>query len=382
MGGVASFFEDLWDDIKSLYEIIKALVKGFEKLDDTPIDWIEAILSSLFGPMGHLYLRIRRLNGSLDKEWLFIPSSYIFLGDIPIIGYLIKKIPMLGMVLSYLPTSLFANILLYGEYAANGKGTSVYDWWILLPIGFKFIISAILIGITHITNSKLKIFFFQIFGMILEFGIILIPNIIRVINDCNITTNTPGPNTPDTSWNKILNYWDSAKKLNSRQWNKIFMDSFILLGSAYSFPYILKPYLNKLRFINKTGYEMAHTITWSIGYTCMYMLLNMVNQNDINQYCNDPNYFMNTITTDNGTTTWEKITEKITLYNIFVIMAICGIVYRLYDYHKYDIYHFVDTKILDIPNTNQDTNQDTGSDNGPDTGPDNRPDTGPDTDSG
>jgi hypothetical protein len=317
MGGVYSFLKDIWD-------LVTAVIKGITRSDaDAPITWIETILGSLFGPMGHIYLRIINLNGALDKKWLFIPGSYIFLGDIPIIGSLIVLIPLLGEMLYFLPTSLFTTLLMRGGYIDIGKGAPVYDWWLLLPIAFKFLFAFILIIIRKKIQSSNLLFFSQIASLILEFGIILIPNVIRVVNDCNL-----GPIG-----------LDMFAKLSKPQWNKVLMDSFLLLGSSYAFPVILKPYTDKIKFINRAGYEMTSTITWSIGYTCMYVLLNSINQTDLNQYCNDPDYFINNITNTTGDSSWDQFTNKLTLYNIFVVMSLCAIIYKLYDYYEYDTIH-------------------------------------------
>ena len=295
---MGSFLSSLWDGLNDIWDLFKAIWKGFG--DKSPpdgsatFDWITTIIASLFGSVGHTYLRIEYYNGSLDHMWLYIPGSFITLGSIPFVGHFI---PM-G---SFIPCSLLASIILRGGYLKKATGGKVYDWWLLLPIITKFII----IGLILLTgmNSSMII---TIISVLLEMMIIAIPLIIRTVDNCKLK-----------SWTDI----------SSSQWKKIVSDTIITVGGAHifssSFKIIKKP-LTKV-----IGYEISNGITWSLGYMTIYMLVNMYNQTDLNKYCINPNEYNNL--------GFNNIfdTKNLTIYNIFTIVALCTIIYNLWKSYKY-----------------------------------------------
>jgi hypothetical protein len=295
---MGSFFSSLWDGLNDVWDFFSAIWKGFS--DKSPpdgnakFDWIITILASLLGPIGHTYLRIKYYNGSLDHMWLYIPGSFITLGTIPFVG---SKIPM-G---SFIPCSFFASVLLRGGYLKNAQGASVYDWWMLLPIIIKFVI----IGLILLTGMDANMII-TILSLLLQMVIVAIPLIIRTVDNCKLK-----------SW----------RNLSSSQWKKIVTDTIVTVGCAHifssSFNFIKKP-LNKV-----ISPKITNSITWSLGYMTIYMLLNMYNQTDLNKYCTNPN--------DYNTLGFNNIldTNNITIYNMFVIVSLCTIIYNLYKAYKY-----------------------------------------------
>lgn len=295
---MGSFLSSLWDGISNVWDFFKAVWKGFG--DKSPpeggatFDWIVTILASLLGPIGHTYLRIEYYQGSLDHMWLYIPGSFITLGSIPVVG------PMIPMG-SLIPCSFFTSVLLRGGYLNKASGGAVYDWWMLLPIITKFIV----IGLIILTGMSPSIII-TILSLLFEMVIVAIPLIIRTVNNCK------------------LKAWTD---LSSSQWKKIATDTIVTVGCAHifssSFNFIKSP-LNKVM-----SPKITNSITWSLGYMTIYMLLNMYNQTDLNKYCTDPNNY-NTLEFNN-----ILDTNNLTVYNIFTIVALCTIIYNLWKSYKY-----------------------------------------------
>lgn len=295
---MGSFLSSLWDGLNNVWDFFKAVWKGFG--DKSPpeggakFDWIVTILASLLGPIGHTYLRVEYYNGSMDHMWLYLPGSFITLGSIPFIG---SFIPM-G---HFIPSSFFTSVLLRGGYLNNASGGKVYDWWMLLPIIVKFVIAGLVLLTELDTNMIIKLI-----TTLLQMIVVSIPIIIRTVNNCNLK-----------SWHD----------LTSSQWKKIISDTIISYGGAHifssSFNIVKKP-INML-----LGHEIANGITWSLGYSTIYVLLNMYNQTDINTYCTNPNDYNNM--------EFNNIIDNknLTIYNIFLIVSLISILYNLWKYSKY-----------------------------------------------
>ena len=147
---------------------------------------------------------------------------------------------------------------------------------------------------------------FTILSLLVEMVIVAIPLIIRTVNNCKLK-----------SWTD----------LSPSQWKKIVTDTIVTVGGAHifssSFNFIKSP-LNKVM-----SPRITNTITWSLGYVTIYMLLNMYNQSDLNKYCTNPNDY-NTLGFDN-----ILDTNNITIYNMFFIVSLCTVIYNLWKAHKY-----------------------------------------------
>lgn len=233
MGTVSSEFSEMWTTLVS----------------STPSNfgWIAWFIFSLFGPIGHLFLRIFYLNGSLNKPYLFI------LGTIP-------------------PFSFLANLLLKWGYAPPGPGVDVLDWWILLPIIAKFGASA-LVSYFGFEGSIAT----QLVVVLIQMASIFIPNMIRMNNNC--------------------------PKITSDNWNKACVDTYVEFGFAYAITllFAFAPYLDMVsmgaEFVGLGG--VLDDITWSVGFLFAYTLTNTFNQNDMKKYCEAP--------MDNSFATWITV---------------------------------------------------------------------------
>jgi len=201
--------------------------------------WIPLIICSMLGPIGHLILRVVYLNGSLDKSWLFIP------GSIP-------------------PISIIANIAMKYGFVAQGPGQDVIDRWVLVPIIIKFMV-AILLTITHKSTDMI----YNIIGLGAVLLATIIPNYKRMYESCD-------------------------KNVTGTKLIKSVADSYIEFGTAYFFPILLQlitKIIRPLRIVTMLldKLPMSEHILWSVGFVCSYTITNMINQDDMKTYCNEPN---------------------------------------------------------------------------------------------
>ena len=204
------------------------------------ISWLEVLIYSLI-PLGQLWVRIFKFNGSLDKWWLMFP-----LLQIPPFSF----IPMLMMKFGFI---------------SNGKGTNPIDYAMILPIVAKFIIPFILpfmIG----TDHKML---FTIVSFILQLLTIMIANLSRRYYGCNSITG------------------DSIGKAG--------VDSVIALGFAEILPFII-PWVpiigsiyNIVSLIPYIG-NILGSFMWCIGFAGTYIVINMFNQYNMGSFCNTPFY--------------------------------------------------------------------------------------------
>ena len=260
--------------------------------DQNRYDWFPTIISSLFGPFGHLYLRIAYLNGSLDKLWLFLP------GSIP-------------------PISLLANIAMKRGYVERGKGDDVIDRWVLVPIIFKFAM-ALLLYITGNTEGLIL----HIMILILQMETIMVPNIIRAYNNCEKNVST-----------------DSIIKAAT--------DSYITYGFSSLLPLLFKV-IPFLRPINRITHHIPgfHDVLWSLGFVFVYIIINMVNQDNMTTYCKDP------------------IGNKITLF----ITLIISTALMFFDRPTSHISNMIHNKVAEVTENIIDNTDDTGDNTGDNTG--------------
>lgn len=194
------------------------------------------LTASLFIPMAQLYFRIVKFNGSLDKPWLLLPFFLIF------------------------PFSILPTLMMNWGWVKKGKGESVYDNWMYLPIVFYVIYNLFL--------NYLKSDFDILFRLVGLFISILIPYFIREYNNC--------------------------KKLGLNQLANIFSNSALVLGVSYlCLPLIqilgyipliglLFSLLGKIRDIPGIG----EPLLWSLWYLPTYIILNMFNYTKgLDKYC-------------------------------------------------------------------------------------------------
>lgn len=213
------------------------IFKNFNK--SNKLSWIQVIIMGLI-PLGQLWARIFYFNGSLDKIWLMFP------------------------LLLFPPLSFIPLILMKYGFISNGKGTNPIDKIMLLPIISKFVIPFILPFIIDDTENKIL---FGVVAFILQLLIIMIANLQRRYNDCKtITTNSVGKASIDSiiafSVGDIL---------------PVIMGFIPFIGFAY----------NIVEMIPLIG-NFVDNIFWGLGFAASYIIINMVNQENISEFCKTP----------------------------------------------------------------------------------------------
>jgi len=204
------------------------------------ISLIRAILISII-PVGQLWARTFWLDGSLDKAWLMFPFFLIF------------------------PFSIIPSLAMYFGFVKKGIGGKPYDNFMWIPIIFKFLLSFLIpkfLELFYDDPSDTTIF---IYIFIIQLFIGMIPNLIRTYKLCN--------NLPFNSFGKA------------------FVDSTIANGVGELLPFILgwMPFIGF--FLTIIGYipiigEQIENILWSISFFSGYVLVNMVNANNLGKFCN------------------------------------------------------------------------------------------------
>jgi hypothetical protein len=208
------------------------------------VSWFKAILAGII-PGGQLYARAVWLDGSLDKLWLLIP---IFL------------FPPFGLVFS---------IMIKMGKIAKGQGGKPYDWFMLIPIIAKILIALYFSNFLSYFIEEPSDNTILIYSVIVQVIVNMIPFLIRMITKC-----------PSFSFNMI---------------GKSFVDSIFTNFGGIILPIMLAyvPYLGKilegLSFIPGVGEKINITI-WSIGYLFTYLIINMINGDNITKYC-DSGFF-------------------------------------------------------------------------------------------
>ena len=206
--------------------------------------WWPTVLCALAGPLGQVYLRAMYYNGSLDKWWWIIPGSMP-----PFFSFIINVCMKWGII-----------------SIAQGPGVQVLDYWVLLPILVKIFMGMIL-SIFDLESELLS----SIIAIILQFAAIMIPNLVRMSNNC-ITDIFSLP-------------WAS--------WQKTVIDSYVELGTASIIPILFKVLPGVSTVSTVLGYipflgDHVNSILWSLGFVFVYCLTNMINQNDMTTYCKNP----------------------------------------------------------------------------------------------
>lgn len=202
------------------------------------IGWLQVLILS-FIPLGQLWARVFYFKGSLDKWWLMFP------------------------LLQFPPFSFIPMILMKLGYVADGKGSDPIDKIMLLPIIAKFVIPWILPYIIDEDGETL----YAIVNFILQLLTIMVANMTRRYYTCNTIT------------------VDSIGKAG--------IDSTIAYSMGELVPFIIGfiPFVGIIvgiiGLIPVIG-DFVHEIFWTIGFAASYVLINMFNQDDINNFCSVP----------------------------------------------------------------------------------------------
>jgi len=203
------------------------------------ISWLQVLLFS-FIPFGQLIARIFYLNGSLDKLWLMFPMLLFF------------------------PFSLIPMLLIKFGFVQDGKGADPIDKIMLLPLIARIVALFALnsIGI----NSPLL---FILINLLINLSTILIANISRRYYNCEkegITTDSIGK--------AII---DSTIAYAISEVSPIIISYLPFIGGIYEL----------LGLFTQNG-NIIDGIFSNMGFAVSYILINMFNQDNIDQFCNTP----------------------------------------------------------------------------------------------
>lgn len=227
-------------------DLFKPILSLFGERDASEISIITAILSVL--PFGSLFARIFLLDGSLDKIWLLFP---IFL---------------------FPPFSIIPAALMYFGYLKKGKGGTPYDGFMLIPIISKFLLNLALPEFFKLFSNDVEISDTSISSFLIQLVIGMIPYIIRA--------------------NKL------CKDITLNSYCKAFIDSTIANSVGELFPFIIKfvPFVGIVfRIVDWIPYlnTQVENVLWTFGYFIGYIVINMINADDMHNYCNPQVYGKN-----------------------------------------------------------------------------------------
>ena len=213
------------------------------------ISLLELIIISLI-PLAPLYTRVVTLNGSLDK-WYLIPFS----------------------VLPF-PLSLIQTLPMYFGFVKPGNGnTKPYDWVMLFPIALRLIKSLIFLTIPSSLNHSIII---NTISAIVSILCITYLNIRRRTKNCENNKNTTFMNSiPKSLINATTEY------ISGELFGKLLVLLISSLGML-AFPYNL--IFNTIQ--GTLGNDMIQSIGWSILFILSYIIINMLNQDNLNVFCN------------------------------------------------------------------------------------------------
>lgn len=179
-------------------------------------------------PMGQLYARVEKLDGSLDKEWSLFPLFMI-------------------PPFQFIPMTMINMGLL-----KKGKGGKPYDWYMIIPLIVKLLIGFSIAFALKIPNFvELGILFFAV----------LIPFIIRSLNHCG--------------------GFDFEALLNSAA-----LTSYVIaITNIFTYVIGFIPLIGIAVTFVKLIPIWGMFILWSFGYVPSYIVANMIDGKDIVKKC-------------------------------------------------------------------------------------------------
>ena len=203
------------------------------------VSWLNSLIFGII-PLGQLYLRIFKLNGSLDKKWLLFP------------------------LFMFPPFQLLATIMMKFGYVKNGRGGKPYDYFIFIPIITKIILSYVLSYLED--EYDLSTSLIVLIDLIVTLLACLIPFYIRTIKTCNKFT--------------IENFWNAFSQGSFVQT----VSEIFTWGAGYI------PVLGFIITLLEKIPVVGPLIPWSISYSTGYIVFNMLNNDDPKSFCLKSNY--------------------------------------------------------------------------------------------
>jgi len=220
------------------------------------ISLFNLILLSII-PYGPLYARVFKLNGSLDKKFL-LPLLFI-----PIF-----------------PFQFINMLLMYFGYIKPGPGkTKPYDNYMIFPIIIKLILPLFINRIPIFYNYK------NLINLVITIIVITILNINKRKQNCKDNENDKKMTYIDYLPKAILDAF-SEHTLTEISGNVIRLIISIL--GIFVFPLNLIIPIAQLigSFVGIDFLSIIQSITSILGFNISYILINMINFDNLNKYCN------------------------------------------------------------------------------------------------
>lgn len=187
------------------------------------------ILMLGFIPMGQLWARIFKFNGSLDHKWSMLP--FFMVPPFQFIPIIMMKLGMFK----------------------KGKGGKPYDWYMLIPILARIFIT--------IFAENYDFPMWVIIDVVLNFVTLLIPYLIRTYNLCN-----------KVETENILNTLTQAATTQAAVNLFTFLIGFVpFIGLVFTMVEMI-PYVGPL-------------LPWTIGYSTFYIVMNMLTGDNPSLIC-------------------------------------------------------------------------------------------------
>ena len=203
------------------------------------ISWLQVILFSLL-PFGQLLARALYLKGSIDKLWLMLP------------------------MLQLPPFSIISMLLIKFGFVQDGKGTDPIDKIMWLPLIAR-IVTLFVLNSMEIDSPLI----FILINLLINLLTNIIANITRRYYNC------------------------IAEGITIDSIGKAIIDSTIAYAISEATPIVISfiPYIG-------AAYQLLGSLTGSenitdglfsnMGFAVAYILINMFNQDDINDFCSTP----------------------------------------------------------------------------------------------
>jgi hypothetical protein len=192
------------------------------------LSWKEVLILGLI-PMGQLYARVINFNGSLDKKWLLFP---------------LFMIP---------PFQFIATLMMKFGMFKKGKGGKPYDWFMLIPLIVRIILSYVL--------ERFDMPVYIIIDVIVSIIATLIPSYLRTRNLCQEYNTT----------NMINTFVQGVSIEAAANIFSVVIGWVPLIGMIFTL----------LEFLPVIG----ESIAWMLAYSTGYIVMNMFNTDDSKSFC-------------------------------------------------------------------------------------------------
>lgn len=202
---------------------------------------------SLFIPLSQLYFRLVKLDGSLDKPWLLFPLLLIF------------------------PFSLLPTLYLNWGSIAKGTGGKPYDNYMYIPIIFYVLLNMMLKSMRTFGTMDTIL---RLCGLLLA---IMFPYYMRESVNCD-----------KMEFDNIMNIVSNSSLVLGISYMCL---PLISLASYFPFVGLTFSVLSMIRSVPIIG----ESFLWGLWYLPTYMINNVFQGLDINNYCTNNKYYTHLI---------------------------------------------------------------------------------------